>query len=219
MEVSLETVKKENFLRELESDRDWRVKEFATIKKVYVTVKTTDFESIYLKMIVPIIYAHWEGFCVTTFKSIISFINSQKLSYADLTTSLFTYAQQNTYDYLKGKQSFEQRCKFTKEFLNILSTNDFTLNTKVNTKSNLKFDVFNEICDVIGIEITPFKNYKDDLNKLVHLRNAIAHGENSIKLDIDIITENIELVTQLMDLFILEACYFINNNKYLESVT
>ncbi|BCG58279.1 MAE_28990/MAE_18760 family HEPN-like nuclease [Paenibacillus sp. URB8-2] len=206
----------ENLTKELEHERDWRVKEFALIKKQYLRYKREEFKKIFAKMIIPLLYAHWEGYCVSSFKLVLKFINEQKLSYIQITNNLFTYAHHNTYNYLKGKHSFEQRCKFSKNFMQLINQHEISVQTKIDTKANLKFEVLQEVCSFIGMSFEKFIEHKDDLDKLVSIRNAIAHGENGFSFDIDEITKNIVLVTNLMDLLLIESLSYIQEKKYLK---
>lgn len=203
---------------ELENERDWRIKEFTIIKRLYTEIKSKDNEDelkAYTRMTIPIIYAHWEGFCISTFKCVLKFINNENLNHNSLTNNLFTYANKSTYDRLKGKQSFEQRCQFSQEFLESLSAGRIQLDTRINTKSNLNFETFEEVCNIMGIDINPFKQYNVDLTRMVNIRNAIAHGENSFMFEIDQIVKYMELVTNLMDTLLVEQFNFINEKKYM----
>lgn len=217
-EFSLDELKIRNLQGELEDERDWRVKEFGLIKRLYEEIQKRNSDEelkAYTRMTIPIIYAHWEGFCVSSFKYILKFINNESLDHTVLTNNLFTYANKSVYDKLKGKQSFEQRCEFSEEFLKSLASSKLVLDTKINTKSNLNFEAFTEVCSVIGIDTNKFTQYSSDLTRMVNIRNSIAHGENSFLFELDQINKYITLVVELMDTLLVEEYNFINEKKYM----
>jgi len=45
------------------------------------------------------------------------------------------------------------------------------------SRSNLKFNVFEEILFLVGIDVNKFKIYASVINDLVDSRNHIAHGQ------------------------------------------
>lgn len=60
--------KEERLVYELEAERDWRVRELRNIKLLYKDINSElnreEYSRTYLKMTVPMIYAHWEGYVV-----------------------------------------------------------------------------------------------------------------------------------------------------------
>ena len=207
----------ENIIEELEKERDWRVGEFRRIKNIYLHIKEDErYNTTYSTMCIPIIYAHWEGFCVTSFRIVINYINNQQLSYEKIINSLFTYSHSTTYDYLKGKQGFQQRCKFSTRFLSSISTAPIEIGQKIDTKSNLKFKILVELLSIFSVPSTNFSKYERDLNKLVEVRNHIAHGENSIVVDESMIQDFTDTTISLIDEIILMFSDYLTNKKYLK---
>ena len=130
-----------------------------------------------------------------------------------ITIKLLTYANQESYNSLKGKHSFKQKCKFTDKFLGILE-NKIQIGNRIDTKSNLKYDVLVELLQIFEIDEFQFLQYKPDLDKLVNVRNAIAHGENSIEIQYEDISYYIEIITEIMDKLILELVHYVEVEKY-----
>jgi hypothetical protein len=86
---------------------------------------------------------------------------------------------------------------------------------KIDTRSNLKFEILEEICEKLNINIAKFKEYKSVLNRLVDIRNSIAHGENSFVFeDYDSIQEYVVLLEKLMLIFVQEIKEFLEDEKY-----
>lgn len=112
--------KEERLVYELEEEREWRIKELKNMKFLYKEIdsqfRKEDFSKSYLRMIIPMVYAHWEGYVVQSYKIIFEFINRLELSSGEVTPKMLTYANNPSYNYLKGKHSFSQKCEFTKNF-------------------------------------------------------------------------------------------------------
>lgn len=204
-------------LSEVEQERDWRVNDFRQIKTIYLQLKENNqFIQTYSSMCIPMLYAHWEGFCVSIFRIVVNFINGKRLTFDKIHNSLFTYAHDKTYNYLKGKQSFSQRCRFSYNFLESLEDNPIVLGRKYDTKSNLKYKILENFLEVFNIEAKRLKAYSADLNRLVEIRNAIAHGENSIIVNDEMIQKYIDLIVNLYDGLILIFKEYIETEKYLK---
>lgn len=202
---------------ELVSEREWRTKELTDIKWIYMFMSHRGLKQkhldLYLKMNIPMIYAYWEGFVVATYKIVFDYLNRLELDPRLITINLLTYANQESYNSLKGKHSFKQKCKFTDKFLGILE-NKMQIGNRIDTKSNLKYDVLIELLQIFEIDESNFSQYKPDLDRLVNVRNAIAHGENSIEIRYEDISYYIEIITEIMDKLILELVYYIENEKF-----
>ncbi|HML90286.1 MAG TPA: MAE_28990/MAE_18760 family HEPN-like nuclease [Methylomusa anaerophila] len=144
----------------------------------------------------------------------IDLINKQNLSKNEVINELFAFSQKTTFQFLAGKQSFKQRCdfseKFTMAFLKPIKIDPKLLDTK----SNLRFEVLEEFLSWFNISITRYKPYKHDVNQLVNVRNAIAHGENSIILTYFDLEKYIKVVNDLFDITILNIHEYLLSQGY-----
>ena len=206
-----------DLMHELESERDWRIAELSRIKLLFREIKEIGIEeyaNVYLKMTVPMVYAHWEGYCVASFRIIMEYINRKEIGAQLVAYNILTYANNKTYDKLKGKSSFAQRVEFSKKFIEILN-GEIKIVGKLDTKSNLNYKVLQEILKIFEMNEEGVKQYESKLNTLVNVRNAIAHGENSMVIDVDKMMNNIQLVTNLIDAMLLKQAQYIQNEVYL----
>lgn len=206
-----------DLMHELEAERDWRVAELSKIKLLFREIKQidiNDYMNVYLKMTVPMVYAHWEGYCVASFKIIMDYINRKEMGAQLVDYNILTYANNKTYDKLKGKSNFAQRVEFSKEFIKILNGR-IRIVGKLDTKSNLNYKVLQEILQIFKMNEEGVEQYESELNSLVNIRNAIAHGENSRMIDTDKMNRNIELVTNLIDIMLLKEVQYIQDESYL----
>ena len=83
----------------------------------------------------------------------------------------------------------------------------------VNTKANLNFDVFTDICLVCSVPTAPFADKKEFVDLiLLKRRNAVAHGEDAFVgiEDLDYVTsETVAMMRAFGDA--------LENHVYLES--
>ena len=188
----------------------WRDGEFAKFK---INALALD-ESLWCRMCIPMIYAHWEGFVVSSLKVLLAHLNTLELSANDVTTKLIVVGLDDAYKSLSGKQSFKQRVAFTDKFKSIFQeTMEFK--KKINTKSNLKSDVLEDLCNMFGFNFQMFEEQTSDIDRLVNIRNSIAHGENSVIPDIDNIVKYINSVNEAMDILVKEIDIFLTNEDFL----
>lgn len=195
---------------EIISDNEWRHREFADFKRNPYSVNP----KLWSRMCVPMIYAHWEGFVVDALRTLLRHLNTLQLTGAQLTTNLVVVGLDETYQFLSGKQSFEQRMTFTDKFNEILQK-IIKFELKVNTKSNLNDKILKELCDKFGFQYAKFDRLARDIRDLTNQRNAIAHGENAIILDAEKLATLIRVVEEAMSIFLCEIDSFLTNELYL----
>jgi hypothetical protein len=116
---------------------------------------------------------------------------------------------------LSGKQSFNQRIRFTDAFEEAFMKN-ISIKSQISTKSNLRPDVFEEICEVFDFDKVKFLDFSSDIQRLVNLRNAIAHGENSIVPTSENIQKYIKTVQDASDYLLSEIDCYVKKKKYLK---
>ncbi|WP_336777563.1 MAE_28990/MAE_18760 family HEPN-like nuclease [Pantoea sp. USHLN256] len=188
----------------------WRDGEFAKFK-----INPNEVDSqLWARMCVPMIYAHWEGFVVSSLKMLLKHLNALNLRPTQIPTKLIVVGLGDYYRTLSGKQSFSQRCDFTDRFHNLLS-DTIKFKTKVETKSNLKSEVLNELCQMFDFEFKKFKEVNPILDRLVQVRNCIAHGENSIIPSQQNIEDYIKAVQDGVDILIGEIDNYLTHQNYL----
>lgn len=197
-------------VEEIASTNTWRDGEFAKFK---VNAADVD-EELWCRMCIPMIYAHWEGYVVTSLKILIHHLNDLKLEPKDVPTNLVVVGLGDTYRTLSGKQSFKQRIEFTDRFSGLYQKS-LKFTKKINTRSNLKSDVLEELCDMFLFKFNNFSEYTGDIDRLVNIRNSIAHGENSIVPNMKNVEKYIEAVTNAMDVLLSEIQTFLDNEDYL----
>lgn len=159
----------------LDADIQWRKKELIEYKFIVEEYKRTT-------QLVPLIrggialgYAHWEGFIKIASSLYVNYISTIKIPYSYIQTNFVTLS------YLKrlNKAKSIQECLDLVDELLFDTTKPCKINDKniIDTKSNLNFNVLNEIISLLGLDISFFRENENFLNKkLVEPRNDIAHG-------------------------------------------
>ena len=157
-------------------DYAWRRKELKIIND-YVPNNNSPKQNATLRFSIPILYAHWEGFVKKSTEIYLEYVAKKYLKHSELKPQFIALSLSKKLGNLEIK-NLEEKSK-TIEFLinesekssNILTTN------VIQTKSNLRYNIFKEILFIIGIEESKFSNYKSLINDLVDARNNIAHGD------------------------------------------
>lgn len=198
-----------NLIDEIQAENNWRDGELATFK---VNPQKVD-NSLWNRMCLPMIYAHWEGYVVSSLKLLIGHLNSLKLSPSEVPTNLIVLGLGTKYNSLSGKQSFDQKIVFTDSFIEIFKQ-AIKFQKDIDTKSNLNGNVLKELCAVFGFNFNAFKDVIGDIEKIVMFRNRIAHGENSILPDSENIEKYILSITQATDLLLIEIDNFVSNENF-----
>lgn len=196
---------------EILENNSWRDGEFAKIKANLLGVE----EVFWCRMSIPLIYAHWEGFVVDSLKEMLKFLNSLKLNPSRVPTNLVVFCLGDSYKFLGGKQSFQQRVEFTNKFNQLLATT-IKFTTKIETKSNLKSTAFSDLCNIFCFNFDRFSIVMPDIDRLVHIRNSIAHGENAISPDMHNVNKYIEATKTAMDLLLDEIDGFLSGERYYQ---
>lgn len=197
-------------VEEIIASNEWRDREFALFK---VNPSNVD-QNLWCRMCVPMIYAHWEGYIVSSLRVLLDHLNSLSLSAAQLPTRLVVVGLGDAYRFLSGKQSFEQRINFTDKFRQLIHAT-VKFQKKIDTRSNLKSDVLADLCLMYGFDYEKFRSLLPDIDRLVHIRNSIAHGENSFVLTPENIEKYIKSVNLGIDIFREEIELFLIKEEYL----
>jgi len=196
---------------EIQEDNNWRDGELAKFK---INPHKVD-QKLWDRMCIPMIYAHWEGYVVSSLRLLLDHLNKLQLSPNDVDTKLIVIGLGRAYNSLSGKQSFDQKVDFTVKFKDLFER-AIKFKKDIDTKSNLNSKVLKELCNMFGFGFEEFNNVIADIDRVVTFRNKIAHGENSILPDTDSIEKYISSVTAATDIFLEEIDKFLSNESYLQ---
>lgn len=174
---------------ELEEEIRWRVYEIAALKKVTKLSKISDENrEVISKYTIPAFYALWEGFVSKAFEIYAKTINKLKLNHKDIHPNILTHDLDVKKGLKDGRTSLNKQVELTLDLINYFES-DLLISGKVPTKSNVNFRVINSILERFNLSKFNKGKYEFQLNKLLKYRNDIAHGDNSLIVDDNIIAE------------------------------
>lgn len=154
----------------------WRRKELTIIKN-RIPKEKNHLQSAFLRSAVPLLYAHWEGFVKVTLTYYLEYVANKYLNHNELKYSFVALSLQKKLGQL-NLNSIVSKTKIVESLISDFSKqSNIPKKNIINTKSNLKFDVFKEILFILDLEDSHFDSKKELINDLVDLRNHIAHGE------------------------------------------
>lgn len=185
------------FIEEIVADIDWRVSELATLKSIPIKYSfRPEHKELHLKYVVPAIYAIWEGFVKNCFVIYSNHLNSLSIKRSEISTPLLTHQLDSECDFNNPRANFDSKQRIV-ELIDSLLSDVIAIKPNVPTESNVNFKVLNKILDRFCIDKVN-SNYENKLNKLLRFRNTIAHGENSLIVNMNHITEFINTVENIM---------------------
>jgi hypothetical protein len=158
------------------NDYAWRRKELKIIKD-QIPSNPSPKQNAALRFCVPILYAHWEGFVKKSCELYLEFVAKKYLKHNELKPQFVALSLSKKLGNLEIK-NIEERTKAVEFLINEIDKNSNMLTQNViQTKSNLRYNILEEILFIIGIDEKKFTHKKSLINDLVDSRNNIAHGD------------------------------------------
>ncbi|MBK9331891.1 MAG: hypothetical protein IPM96_05665 [Ignavibacteria bacterium] len=203
-----------DFLMEnISEDWIWRLKELNGFKSTLEKTNDKLTKSCLIRAGITILYAHWEGFVKECSYNYYNYVTTKGFKLSELSECFVAISMRKELNELIDSRKvvtqskaisilfreFEKRGKFPDEI---------PLRT-----SNLTFEIFEEYCTLIGIDILQYETKRQFINRrLVDNRNKIAHGKFLMIDEIDF-KEIFELTISLMKSFKVS----IENSAYSSS--
>lgn len=187
---------------QLDADFTSRLLELSDLKRA-IRDADQNAQQVLLKALVAISYAHWEGHVKFAASKYFEYVALRRLPYASLQQQFYV----NSFlvrlgAFVANRPSLKSRCDLISEALNPGGASFSQVHPDlVNTGSNLKFEVLQNICLVCGIDATIFQPYETFIDVvLLRRRNSIAHGDESV-VGVHEVDDLINGVVELMRLF------------------
>ena len=163
-------------------DRDfaWRIKELSLLKsKIPNTPNRDPLQDVLIRAGVTMLYAHWEGFVKCAAENYLNYVSLKRLRHDQLESCFVALCLKNKINEMDNTNRFDLQTAAVDFMLEQLNERAYIpYEGIIQTKSNLSFFVFRDICTVIGID---YKKYqlKETLidRELLQFRNSIAHGK------------------------------------------
>ena len=190
------------FSMQITDDRSWRLREISDLKTA-VSRAYINLRRVLLRSLVTICYAHWEGYVRFAARKYLDYVAVRKLRYDEMDRQfLRNYFLPRLAALSVSKTGLKERCLLVDEILSAAERRFTRINEDlVNTKANLSFDVFADICIVCSVPIASFVDKESFIDTfLLKRRNSIAHGEDTF-IDIDDLNELTDHTVSLMRMF------------------
>ncbi len=199
----------------IDNEYSWRRKELTNFKNTAFTSRNAHRNTL-VKMLVVLLYSHWEGFIKNTAVFYCEFLNGKSIKYCDLEDNFKAYCILNKFN---GNFPYKKFSSYI-DVINIINSNmndKLNINTEkyVDTKSNLNSDVLKDIVQKLGFNYSEYELQENLIdNTFLNLRNAIAHGEYR-EIDENTVKELYDEIINLIDCFKNQISTSIYNKNYL----
>ena len=206
----------EDFSNALDSNLTDRIRELSDLKSAVFSANYAT-RDVLLKAVVALSYANWEGFVKFSAQRYFDFIIARRLPFSRLNPQFYKNSFLARLNGLStSKVSLTERCALVDDILESREKSFRFINKDLlNTGSNLKFSVLQDICTVCGLDSRKFSEEEDFIDRvLLKRRNAIAHGDEA-EVAISEIDRIIERTIGLMRQFKNELENIIYSKRYL----
>ncbi|TWT57695.1 hypothetical protein KOR42_10590 [Thalassoglobus neptunius] len=181
-----------DFENELRREWEWREDELRSLSNL-IGREDDDESKSHRKSIIVMLYAHYEGFAVFALNHYRIFVNRQRLTAQTAASSIVAGAWGHIF---KAIQSGDEKCRvFTSELpddrklhilwrrRNFIEQHDSLRSREivvedavVDSDSNMKPKVLSRNLFLLGIPHDWVRSVEGEINRLIQIRNALAHG-------------------------------------------
>lgn len=171
----------------IEEEYSWRIKELSQFKSSTLSAKGGAQKGM-IRAGIALLYAHWEGFIKKVADLYYEFVSYQNCRLKELSDCFVSIVLRGEIERLQESR----KMKIHNEVMNMFferqdQTANFSKTSPFRT-SNLKYELFEDVCIMIGVKVTSFherykrSGYDWDIQKtidkdLVERRNSVAHGD------------------------------------------
>lgn len=181
------------FQEQLELEREWREAEIRFLNNLQEGLSEADRPKI-RRSIVCLLYAHIEGFVRFAFSLYIDQVNNKGLTCKDVSPAIAAAAFAKELKALKDSNSksplflntlpddkhlhgFARDVQFLSHIGNFYDHPVIISEGYINTENNVGREVIEKMLFQVGLEYSDLKETYSPLNRLLNVRNDIAHGK------------------------------------------
>jgi len=197
----------EDVSRDIENDRFVRENELRLIERYLSEAESEDDQKVLRRSLIILSYSHFEGFCRFALTVYVEAINSLRLTHAQASVALVSASLDEIFDALRNESKkhdlFRKELKndadvhrlarqqeFVKNFNSSISGDVVSISEKiVDAKSNLNTIVLKRNLFALGLPYPFLDDHKSAIDRLLHVRNSIAHGDTLMDPKPDAIIE------------------------------
>lgn len=203
-----------DFSTQVTDDRSWRLREISDLKSA-INRADTNLRRVLLRGLITICYAHWEGYVRFAARKYLEHVALRNFRYSEIDRQfLRNYFLPRLAALSTSKSSISERCALVDEIFTSSERRFGRVNEDlVNTRANLNFEVFTDICLVCSVPTAAFADKREFIDLfLLKRRNSIAHGEDTF-VDIEDLDDLTNKTVEIMRAF-GDA---LENHVYLKS--
>ena len=207
--------------QDIRSDIGERQQLMLQIKTLYLRYQFNERdEKLFLSYSMPAIYAIWEGFIQTSFKTYVQEINKINLSVNTVHKQILCYHIENSFKQFKQyPKNYNKKVVFFDKLGEFYSADIIEITRTINTENNVGFDVLNRLLAAFNLEKIPDyyeqRSLKYELDeRLLRIRNQVAHGQDSIIVSRNDLEDSINLVNILMELVLNRTMIGFSTESY-----
>ena len=186
----------ESIREEIEREYTLRFNDLNDIENFLVASDATDeFQSLYRKMLIVMLYAYYEGFCKKALEIYAEYVNATHEYVKDLKYEIASATLRDEFEKLENRnylpvrirgeaikqdnvlQRFGRRSEFFEAYEKNMGKKVNLPDNIVDTESNLSPHVLKSLLYRLSLDYTIVDSVQGNINKLVGLRNSIAHGD------------------------------------------
>lgn len=186
----------------LDYEMSWRRIELTNIKFNVENVEGTVLNT-NLRSSLVLLYAHWEGFVKKALTYYLEHVSKQKLPNNQLKHNFYALEIHSDMQLFNETNKNKLHTKIIDSILgNMAKESSIPYKNKIDTKSNLKSELFKELMFTVGLDSSQYETYFRLIDeRLLGTRNQIAHGEElkQLQLTKDSYLELHKKMTELMD--------------------
>ncbi len=186
---------------QLEDELTWRQDEIQFLHNQLSYIKKEEDKKRYRKVLVVMLYSHFEGFCKTAFSIYANAINQENLTCSHVTDQIIAsslaivfrdFENTNKKSSLFKNDLPDDRTihRFARQVELINNLNaiwarrvNIPIDDVVDTEANLKPSVMRKILYRLGLPYDAFNENEGKLHSLLNYRNKIAHGSSKDGLE------------------------------------
>lgn len=219
------------FQEQLELERDWRESEIRFLHNVQGGMSLADRQKI-RRSIVCLLYAHVEGFVKFSFSLYVDQINKKTLKCKEVSSAIAAAAFSKEFKALKdlNKKSkifirtlpedkhlhgFARQIDFVESIGSFYDHPVLIGEDYINTENNVGREVIEKMLFQVGLEYSDLKEIYSPLNKLLNVRNDIAHGKRKQGIEDKDYAEFLECCRSVIDAIARRLTTAFGMGKYL----
>ena len=178
---------------QLELELAWRLDELRLLQNQLGLISSESDRDRYRKMLVVMLYAHFEGFCKEAWLLYVDTINRLGIHRLQANDAIASASLAEVFRALEDPQRkcdefrrqlpddaklhrFHRQMEFVIELRNIWRRQVALPEELIDTEANLSVPQLRKSLFRLGLAIDSFEAYEGSIHRLVNLRHAVAHG-------------------------------------------